>query len=184
MSAAEKEDRRRARQYRRLGGDLEHAKAFWLRVYQSTGDFTLACSAAGRHPNTIETWTHKDPVFKVRREELAAVWRALLDTNFKALGVTALETVKAILEADAADPALRAKLAQWILKSQSVGVEKVGTLGVEHSGPGGGPIPVRQVIVHLSGPAMPQIEEPARTREGEAVEADYAYVDDEGEDER
>lgn len=184
-NAAEKAERRRAIQYRRLGGDLEQAKAFFLRVYQSTGDFAMACAAAGRHHATIETWSRKDPVFKERREELAAVWRALLDTNFKALGVKALETVEVILESDAADPALRAKLAQWILKSQSVGVEKTATLGIEHSGPGGGPIPVRQVIVHLSGAAVNQIEEPARAREGAGVlDADYEYVNEDGEDER
>lgn len=171
-----------ARRLRRFGGDLAQAKAFFLRVFQSTGNFATACTAAGRHPQTIETWTRKDPVFRERREELAAVWRALLDTNFKALGIQALETVRVILEAPEADPALRAKLAQWILKSQSVGVEKVATLGVEHSGPGGGPIPIKQVVVHLTGPTVHQVEERARAREG-AVDAEYAYVGEDGDEE-
>ncbi len=187
-SAEELVERRRARQFRRFGSDdLERAKAIWLRVFRTTGDFKLASAAAGRHPQTIETWTRKDPVFRELREGLTAVWGALLDTDFKSLGVKAVETVRWLLE-NAEDEGLKAKIAQWILKSQSVGVVRAATLGIEHSGPGGGPIPVRQVVVHLSGSPAPMLEEPGYAREGEGdagiLDAeDYSYVDGDGDEE-
>ena len=54
-----------------------------------------------------------------------------------------------MLEYPLTEPALKFKVAQWVLKSQGVGVEKLKAT-VEHAGPGGGPIPITGIVVHAT----------------------------------
>lgn len=165
--------------------DLASAKRLWLRVYRMTGKAQQASEAVGRYPLSVMQWGAKDPEFRAAREETTALWTALYRHGFGTLAPKALKLVEETLDDPEVDINLRIKIAQWILKARNIGVEQAAPISIEHSGPDGGPIPIKQVIVHLVGQAPAQIEEHARAREGEGdtgvVDADYAYVDEEDE---
>ena len=150
--------------------EIAGLKKLWLRLYRATGNVLLSCERVGRYPSTIEYWTSSDPEFKASREEIKDIWGSLLNSDFNALGAKALLMVETLLDDNLTNKELRFKISQWILKSQGVGVEKA--VAVEHSGPGGGPIPVASVVVHLKG--VKAIEAPE-----EVVEAEFEYVEDE-----
>lgn len=164
--------------------EKEHLKRLFLRLYRSTGDIATSCDVIGRYESTVMLWRKTDPEFKEAWDEIKDLWTSILSGRFNALGPRAFNIVSELLDGEFTDDDLKAKLAQWILKSQGIGQEKA-VLGVEHSGPGGGPIPVRQIVVHITaspvpalGSPAPYIEEGGRVMDGEYVEAV------EGEDER
>ena len=166
---------RRAKSIEAMSYEKAHQKKLFLRLYRSTGNVAMSCGVIGRYERTVTGWRNEDAVFKESWDEITSLWLSILSNRFNSLGTKALTLVEELLDGEFTDDDLKAKLAQWILKSQGVGQDKA-VLGVEHSGPGGGPIPVRQIVVHvtatppaLGGPA-PHIEEGERVMEGEYTE--------------
>lgn len=119
--------------------ELHHLKKLWLKLYRATGN-QIACERIERLPNTVERWLTDDRAFREERDKIRDTWDGLLNGRFAALGEEAVEVVKEILENPLTDDALKIKVAQWVLKSQGIGVEKSKTT-MEHAGPNGGPIP-------------------------------------------
>ncbi len=174
---------RRAKSIEAMSYEKAHLKALFLRIYRSTGNVATSCEVVGRYERTVTGWRQEDPAFKAAWDEVKSLWNAILTDRFNSLGTKALALVEELLDGDLTNDDLKAKLAQWILKSQGVGQDKA-VLGVEHSGPGGGPIPVKQIVVHITAPTPPALGEPAPHIEegGRVVEGEYTEVG--GEDER
>ncbi len=141
-----------------LSYEKAHSKKLWLRIFRATGNFKQSCEVVRRRPSTVGKWMIDDPDFRAERDKIKEVWRDLLNSGFTALGEEALKVVQEILESSLADKDLRFKVAQWVLKSQGVGQDKPKTL--EHTGPGGGPIPISGIVVHTTGQvALPTVVE-------------------------
>lgn len=168
---------RRAKSIVTMSYEKAHQKRLFLRIYRSTGNVATSCEVVGRYERTVTGWRKEDAAFKQAWDEITSLWNAILSNRFNSLGTKALTLVEELLDGEFTDDDLKAKLAQWILKSQGVGQDKA-VVGVEHSGPGGGPIPVRQIVVHVTAPTPAALGEPVPHIEGEYVEIV------EGEDER
>lgn len=147
-------------------------KELWLRLYRVTGNTQVASDHIGTRWITVLGWLNEDAEMKARRDDIKNTWDGLLKGRFKALGGESVSVVEEILEDKDADPALRVKIAQWVLKSQGVGVEQSRT-AVEHSGPGGGPIPITAIVVHTKS-TQPALEAPQET-----IDAEYTVEEGE-----
>lgn len=125
-------------------------KDLWIRLYRVTGNTQIASDRIGTRWITVLGWLNDDEEMRGKRDEIKSTWQGLLKGKFTSLGAESVGVVEEVLQDEDADPALRIKVAQWVLKSQGVGVERSST-SVEHSGPGGGPIPIKGIIVHTQG---------------------------------
>ena len=147
-------------------------KDLWLRLYRVSGNTQVASDRVGKRWITVLGWLNEDEQMRATRDSIRDTWDGLLKGRFKALGDESVKVVEGILEDSDADPALRVKIAQWVLKSQGVGVERSAT-SAEHSGPGGGPIPIKGIIVHTKAPPA-LVEHPGHGEAPqEVVEAEY-----------
>lgn len=138
----------------------ENSKKLFLRLFRVTGNFKQCADHIGVYGATVQQWMRDDPNFKDQYQEHKDSWAALLGTRFETLSEQALEGVEDMLKDPMLDDALKLKLYGWILTSKGVG-QPSSVSKVEVSGPGGGPIPVRAINVHLKGPdiGQPALEE-------------------------
>ncbi len=159
---------RRGRRNQLVKDEIYHLKRLWLRLYRACGNQKIACERVGRAQRAIEGWCDFDPEFRSARKKIRQGWNEFLEMKFTALGEKAVNTVESILDGVHVSPEIKLKASMAVLKSQGIGVEQVKTF-VEHSGPGGGPIPITGITVML----QPQRELPSP----DAIEGEFTETD-------
>ena len=126
---------------------IRNAKGLFLNCYRITGSIDESCANVNRTERTVEEWKRNDENFAKGMDAVKLMWENLKDGSLDNLDLKAIDAVRDALD-QKKDMRLRTETAFKVLKAHGLLNEKTIT---EHTGPGGGPVPVTIRPIRVAG---------------------------------